>query len=224
MSVEQSLHASILNSLDTTAPAVLLVSQPGLGAVSQTRNALEQAANELDMEVKMSGHTNESISYIEILARDLNEEHSFGFGTIPVATRLQSALDGRHTVVMIDSSDATQNDLEVVVELLNTRSYNGVDLANAHLIVLARDENIAQKVDHIQVLVNEPAPVVSKQPVDSTMGQLLTPDVSQSEPVRSVATSDVTGPQTVIKKAIDKKRAAAAETPEIDISGHKNTL
>lgn len=209
MAVEQHLHTSILNSLDTIAPIVLLISEPGLGAVSQTRTAVERAANELDTEVKMAGHTNQSISYIEIFAHDLNEEHAFGFGFIPVAKRLQSALDGRHTVVMIDSNDATQNDIDVLVNLLNTRSYNGVDLTNAHLIVLARDENIVQRVDHIQVLVNDPAPIVSPKALENKMGQLLTPHVSH------------------IKQSIEKKRAEAThvdETPGIDANRYKKTL
>lgn len=161
MTIENSVHSAILNTIDTTGPAVLVVSKPGLGAVSQVQNAVERVSQNLGLDVKMAAHTTNTIAYVEIFANQLTDQH--GLIQTPLKDRLTEALQSRHTIVAIDSTYAAQNDVDAVVDVLNSRTFKGVDLTHTSLIVIARDEQIAERVDSIVVMVNEPVPTLNKQ-------------------------------------------------------------
>lgn len=156
MSIEQFVHAAICSNITQAGPAVLVVSESGLDADAQVRQAVTKISNDLDAPVKMSGHTSEDISYIEILAKDVNTKVSSGFSVhVPLEDRLNAAAIGRHTIVLIDCIKAPQRDVDAVVDLLNSRKFNTSDLSQATIVVISHDENFAERVNDIAVVFND---------------------------------------------------------------------
>lgn len=228
MSVEQSIHTSLLNNFDTIGPAVLVVSEPGFGAVTQVQNAVEQFAHDLNLDVKMSNPNTDSISYMEISANQLNDNH-LSFVETPMAERFTSALEGRHAVVMIDATNASNGDVEAVAYLLNDRRFNDIDLADASFIVLARDLALAQHVDNLEILVNEPAPALNKQRLENqradgeNKGVLLITKIFDEDAIQAPGSDVVvTRPQDLLKKRAQMSHVDEAHL--IDANGHKKTL
>ena len=150
MEIATEVQQILEETIGGQSPAVVVVSDPGLGAVAQVHNAIEGVNNTLGTRVKMApghdGYTQETLAFLDILPNQLVPPQAAYSPYMPVEDRLVAANAARHTIVMIDATDAPQQDLDHVIDLLNTRKFGSTDLSTTNVIVVVRD---AQWIDQI---------------------------------------------------------------------------